>query len=135
MNRPEGTVIRELWPLLDVSDIGRSLRFYRDQLGFELVGHDGSHDHPMGWCRLARGGASIMLQQAAPQGHDAPRRGKGVGFYFVCDDADAMHAELLGRGLSLQPPRVAYYGMKQLIVPEPDGYAICFESPTPDWPG
>ena len=25
---------------------------------------------------------------------------------------------------------VAYYGMKQLFVPEPNGYSICFESPT-----
>jgi glyoxylase I family protein len=53
-----------------------------------------------------------------------------VAFYFVCDDAESMHAELTARGLSLDPPTVAYYGMKQLFVPEPDGYALCFESPT-----
>jgi hypothetical protein len=27
---------------------------------------------------------------------------------------------------------VAYYRMKPLVVPERDGYAICFESPTPE---
>ena len=41
-----------------------------------------------------------------------------------------MYAELTSRGLRLDPPKVAYYGMKQLFVPEPDGYSICFESET-----
>ena len=57
-------------------------------------------------------------------------RGRGVCFYFVCDDADAMHAELSSRGLNLERPTVAYYGMTQLFVPEPDGYEVCFESET-----
>ena len=39
-----------------------------------------------------------------------------------------MHAELSSRGMQLAPPTIAYYGMKQLVVPEPDGYFICFES-------
>ena len=30
--------------------------------------------------------------------------------YFVCDDADRNHAELLGRGLDLREPSVAEYG-------------------------
>jgi hypothetical protein len=38
-----------------------------------------------------------------------------------------MHAELTARGLALQPPENAYYGMRQLFVPDPDGYALCFE--------
>jgi len=53
-----------------------------------------------------------------------------VVFYFVCDDADAMYAELSSRGVQLKPPTVAHYGMKQIFVPEPDGYLVCFESPT-----
>jgi len=35
----------------------------------------------------------------------------------------------VSRGLKLDPPRTAYYGMNQLFVPEPNGYALCFESP------
>ena len=89
----------------------------------------------MFWCRLERGGSSIMLQQAEDEDGPAEDRGRGISFYFVCDDADAMYADLLSRGLQLRPPSLAYYGMKQLFVPEPDGYSICFESPTKDWAG
>ena len=124
------TTVRQLWPLLSVRDINRSLQFYRDQLGFALVGDDGTPDDPMSWCRLERGGSSIMLQQRVEQSDREASWGRGVCFYFICDDVDAMFAELSARGLQLEAPRLAYYGMKQLFVPEPDGYQICFESPT-----
>ena len=123
-------VVRQLWPLLAVQDIGRSVAFYRDQLGFTLVGEAQSHGK-MYWCRLARGGASVMLQQAVREDDPAQGRGRGVVFYFVCDDADAMYAELSSRGVQLKPPTVAYYGMKQVFVPEPDGYAICTRGHVP----
>jgi catechol 2,3-dioxygenase-like lactoylglutathione lyase family enzyme len=124
---PPATPVRELWPLLFVRDIERSLAFYRDRLGFDVVGEAKAGGKAF-WRRLQRGGASIMVQQAEAEDGPAEGRGRGVAFYFVCDDADVMHAELTARGLQLDPPSIAEYGMKQLFVPEPDGYAICFES-------
>ncbi len=134
MAHPRTALLGQLWPLLTVQDMERSLLFYRDRLGFTLVADDGKPRGKMGWCRLERGGSSIILQQWVEEDGQAGGWGRGVCFYFVCDDADLMFAELSSRGLQLEAPRVAYYGMKQLFVPEPDGYAICFESPTEDWP-
>jgi hypothetical protein len=54
-------------------------------------------------------------------------------FYIVCDDADDIYEELSGKGLEIKPPSVAYYGMNQVAVPEPDGREIVFESRTKDW--
>lgn len=125
------TRIMQLWPLLDVANLERSIAFWRDKLGFSLVAHDGGPHRPMGWCRLERDGVSVMLQGGGDHEQRAAAPGRGVCLYFVCEDAAAIHAELMGRGLTLPPPKVAYYGMKQLYVPEPDGYAICFESPEP----
>jgi len=123
------TRVRQLQPLLAVQDIDRSIEFYRDRLGFSLVGQADS-DGKIFWCRVERDGASVMLQQAEDE-EDGPAegRGRGIIFYFVCDDANAMYSELVSRGLKLDPPRTAYYGMNQLFVPEPNGYALCFESP------
>jgi catechol 2,3-dioxygenase-like lactoylglutathione lyase family enzyme len=123
------TQVHQLWPLLRVTDVSRSLRFYRDQLGFRLVNEASQRDR-LFWCRLERGGACVMLQQSEPP-EDAPLaapNSRGVVFYFVCDDANATYEELTSRGMNLNAPTVAYYGMKQLFVPEPDGYEICFES-------
>lgn len=119
---------RELWPLIFVDDIGKSIAFYRDRLGFELVG-DAKNADGIFWCRVKRGGCSLMLQQADPK-EDGPAssRGKGVVFYFLVDDADAMHADLTARGLKLPPPETAIYGMRQVELHDPDGYSLCFES-------
>lgn len=127
-------VVRQIWPLLTVQCIERSIEFYRNRLGFTIVGRAESDDK-LFWCRLERGGVSIMLQQAAEEDGPAEGRGRGVSFYFLCDDADALYAELSARGVQLKPPSLAYYGMRQLFVREPDGYSICFESPTEDWAG
>ena len=128
------TPVRHVWPLLIVQYIDRSVEFYRDRLGFAVVGNAES-DGKVFWCRLERGGASVMLQQSEEEDGPPEGRGRGVSFYFVCDDADMMYAELSDRGLQLEPPSAEYYGMKQLFVPEPDGYSICFESPTEEWTG
>lgn len=127
-------VVRQLWPLIKVQEIARSVDFYCNRLGFTVVGRAESGGK-LFWCRLERDGASLMLQQAEAEDGPAADRGRGVAFYFVCDDADAMYAELSSRGLQLGPPSVANYGMKQLFIEEPDGYSVCFESPSECWIG
>lgn len=120
--------VRDVWPLLFVTELDRSLVFYRDTLGFELLG-EARDDGRVCWCRLRRGGATLMLQQACPEDGEPGERGRGVVFYFICDDADAMHAELTARGLELAPATTAPYRMRQVELADPDGYQLCFESP------
>ena len=127
-------LVRQLWPLLIVQEIRRSIEFYRDRLGFALVGSAESGGNVF-WCRLERDGSAVMLQQADEEDGPPEGRGRGVSLYFICDDAENMYTELTARGLRIDPPRVARYGMKQVFVPEPDGYSVCFESPTKDWAG
>jgi hypothetical protein len=47
----------------------------------------------------------------------------------MCEDVDALYAEWKKRGVRMNAPTVASYGMKQLKVQEPDGYDLWFESP------
>ncbi len=131
-----------LWPLLWVGDLERSISFWAGTLGFTLVGADGDPGCRQ-WCRLERAGASVMLQQrcrvTAATGGDAPTETEGdaavepegTALYFVCGDVDAIHEELSARGLDLEPPETAEYGMRQLRIPEPDGHRVWFESPVP----
>ena len=69
---------------------------------------------------------ALMLQQTTEEDEPAEGRGRGVAFFFICDDADAIHAELSGRGLHPAPPQVAFYGMKQVFLKDPDGHELCF---------
>lgn len=123
---------RDVWPLLEVSDLEVSLRHYTDRLGFEVVGRAANDRGPY-WCRVRRGAVSLMLQQA-----DEPlaaRPGAGVALYVVCDDVDAFADEIRERGVDALGPFDAPYGMRQLRIPDPDGYEVWFETPTGDWSG
>jgi uncharacterized glyoxalase superfamily protein PhnB len=121
--------IHQLVPLYFAEDIANSVAFYQHRLGFEMTAK-WEPDCKLAWCRLARGGAAVMLQQACPE-EDGPAegRGRGVVFYFNCDDANAFHADLTSRGLAVAPPQAAFHGMNQVSLKDPDGYELCFQSP------
>ena len=128
-------MLREVWPLLFVRDLPRALAHYRDALGFALVGLDAEREADATWCRLQRDGASLMLQRLEKKEQLAPPSARGIAVYFLCDDVDALHAELGARGFALAPPRDAPYGMRQLELRDPDGHALCFETPLASWRG
>ena len=121
-------IIRELAPLLFVQSIDSAVDFYRDKLGFEVAGK-WEPEGKLAWCRLQRDGVAVMLEQAGEEDSPAEGRGRGIIFYFVCDDAAAIHAEISRRGLRLPPPKIAFYGMNQIFVTDMDGYRLCFHSP------
>ena len=105
------------------------MHFYRDQLGFTEVGRAES-DGRLFWCRVARGGSSIMLQQWDPEDGPIEGRGRGVSLYFLCDDVESLYAELTAHGIrvgSSTDPGIRHEGR---FCTEPDGYFICFESET-----
>lgn len=122
------STIHELVPLLFVEDVVHSADFYCNRLGFEMK-LKWEPEGTLAWCRLERGNIALMLQLACPD-EDGPadERRKGVSFFFLCDDAHAMYEELSSQGLSLEPPKVAFYGMNQLFLQDPDGYELCFQN-------
>lgn len=127
--------IGSLCPLIQVFDMPRSLAFYRDLLGFEVVQASEPGDaFDWGWLRL--GGADLMLNTA----HERDRRPAApdparveahadTGLFFGCRDPQAVHDHLRERGVEVRPPHVTGYGMRQLHLRDPDGYALCFQSP------
>ncbi|MBI3465478.1 MAG: bleomycin resistance family protein, partial [Planctomycetes bacterium] len=36
--------------------------------------------------------------------------------------------EFVARGLEVDPPKAAFYGMNQIFLRDPDGYELCFQS-------
>lgn len=128
--------IRGLCPLLQVFDMPTSVRFYRDILGFAVVENAESRaTDEFGWCLLRyANGTEIMLNTAYDYGErpDAPDPARVAGhgdtcIYFGCPDVDAAYQQLREKGLNIQPPKVAWYGMKQLYLKDPDGFGLCFQ--------
>ena len=125
-------------PLLSVFDMPTALRFYRDILGFNLTQDSGEGDKS-GWVMIQKDKVILMLntaydddeRPAAPEPtHHSVH--KDTYLYFQCPDPDAAYEFLKSRGISLDPPTVAYYGMRQLYLQDPDGYTLCFQCPQPE---
>jgi predicted enzyme related to lactoylglutathione lyase len=83
--------------VLPVSDIDRSIAFYRDQVGFALD-HDTSNEH-MHVAQLtpAGSGCSIVIGDLPSQKQMAP--GSMRGLQLCVPDAAAAREELLSRGV------------------------------------
>ena len=124
-----------LAPLIQVFDMPTSVRFYRDVLGFTVIGQSEPGDN-FDWGMLRLGNAVVMLNTAYE--HDSrpatldPARADAhgdTGLFFGCPDVDATYEHLRDKGVTITPPTVAPYGMKQLYVRDPDGYLLCFQWP------
>jgi catechol 2,3-dioxygenase-like lactoylglutathione lyase family enzyme len=124
-------------PLLQVFDMPRSIAFYRDVLGFQVVQTSRPRaPDDFDWGLLRLGGVELMLNTAYEE-HDRPPRPDpsrvavhdDTALFFGCRDLDAAYAHLRAHGIAAQEPAVASYGMKQVWLRDPDGYVICFQWP------
>jgi glyoxylase I family protein len=125
--------VRGMAPLVQVFDMTASIAFYCGVLGFEVKGT--SRPGPkFDWALLSLNGVEVMLNTAyeedsRPPAPDPARVAahEDTCLYFGCPDVDAAYEHLRARGLKVEPPKVAPYGMKQVYVSDPDGYLLCFQ--------
>ena len=111
--------LRNAAPVLCVRDIRTSLSYFENQLGYRLQGSAG--DMPS-WASLQRDGVEIMLVCGD---HPAPAADWAV--YVYADDADALFAEMKGRGADvLAAPVDKPYGCREFEVRLPDGRLLAF---------
>jgi|tagenome__1003787_1003787.scaffolds.fasta_scaffold20871307_2 ketosteroid isomerase-like protein len=129
---PAPANLEEAVPFFGVRDLDVSARYYVDVLGFEMR-NSWRPDGRLRWCWMQRGGAAVMLQGFLTEGPHAnvPAHplGTGVTICFMCADAIALYKELTARGASPARPLVGNQ-LWVTSVTDPDGYQLCFESPT-----
>jgi len=127
-------------PLLQVYDMPQALAFYRDVLGFEVIEKSPEPETPEGrfshWMWLKLGSAQLMLNTAYDTGERPGSRDRtrqrwhgDTCLYFGCRDVDEIYETLHPRLPGLAPPANMAYGMRQLHLNDPDGYALCFQAP------
>lgn len=127
--------IQGMTPLLQVFDMATSLEFYCDLLGFTIVEADSNTTAPNhNWVWLRRNDVNLMLNTAYDEGQRPPvpdanrlRAHEDTGLFFGAPDVHAVYIHLRDRGVEVREPKIAPYGMKQLYVRDPDGFALCFQ--------
>lgn len=121
--------------LIQVFDMPTSLAFYREVMGFTALS-DVPEDGRCDWVWLKCGESELMLNTAyeaddRPDKPDPARVGahSDVILYFACEDVDAAYRCFCARGIAAKEPTIAFYGMKQVYLKDPDGYEICVQQP------
>jgi len=144
--------IQEQVPYLRVADMDRSLSFYIEGLGFRVERQMEDEGGPF-WARLTKDSLAIMISNRPSRFldfvdheeghfHDHEGRDGQVHFhgadsvhdgelnlvtYVYVDDVDAAYAELQERGVAaLDAPADMFYGTREFLVRDPDGYYYAF---------
>lgn len=117
--------------VLLMNEIEPSLRFWVERMGFEKTVEVPEGDR-LAFAILAKDGAELMLQTLESAAKDVPTsipvsEGQSVGLFIEVPD----FADLLKRVEGLEvvmAERTTFYGMREIVVREPGGFAVCFAS-------
>ena len=101
-----------------VSDLGASLSFYTEVLGFTERFRFGDY------AGVQHGEVQIHL--SGPASTNKRQVGQG-SIYIFCDDVNGYHAGISAKGAVAQaPPKDYDYGMRDFVVEDPDGNLLGF---------
>jgi uncharacterized glyoxalase superfamily protein PhnB len=122
--------VRSLVPTLTVNDLNRSLKFYRDGLGF-TVGEEHKDGNELKGVMIQAGNVMLGLSQDDfSKGRD---RVKGIGMRFYIETDQDIH-ELAGQaktaGITLnEGPAPLPWGPIGFTVTDPDGFKLTLSKP------
>jgi uncharacterized glyoxalase superfamily protein PhnB len=122
---PETLRLRRVTPSLTVADVGESLRFYRDLLGFVVDEIWEQEGRRIGAALVA---GSVTLLLSLDDGAMGADRLKGQGFRLhlsTVQDVDHLAAMVEARGGMLQEgPTDMPWGARAFTVIDPDGFKL-----------
>jgi catechol 2,3-dioxygenase-like lactoylglutathione lyase family enzyme len=123
--------MQEISPFFIVSNVDRTIAFYRDRLGFKTRFKQPDRD-PF-FAIVGRDGAQILVKSDKdvpplpnPKRHPAMR----WDAYVYAPDPDALAAEFAGRGLEFSVPlEDTHDGLRGFEIRDPDGYVLFIGRP------
>ena len=121
----------KLEPMIYTTDIEKSIKFYRDILGFEIEEFYPDTENPTWVCfrigndRFGIGKTfSDIRHKLHPRGVD----GSGVQFYIRVDDVDRLYNELKSELEIIDDIENKSWGDREFTFKDPNGYLISFFS-------
>jgi catechol 2,3-dioxygenase-like lactoylglutathione lyase family enzyme len=127
MNR---STLEKMCPCFVVSDVSRTIAFYRDKLGFEAWFRDPETESFFG--NVGRDAAMLFVK--AVDAEPLPNRKRHPwapwDSYVLVDDPDALAAEFAERGVEFSKALMdTSEGLRGFEITDPDGYVLFFGRP------
>ncbi len=123
--------LKHLVPMLNVSNIEKSLEFYNKALSFELISPKESVSE-WRWATIKSGDIELMLAEC----ESAPELAKNTDphkqtnwpaiYYFYPDDVAYLYKHVRQCGYETTPLETTFYGMTEFSLQDPDGHMLSF---------
>ena len=120
-------MLKQAIPNVFVTDFPAALAYYTGPLGFKPLFVYG--DVPF-YAHVARDAAILAIRHVDRPVIDHTAGEALLSAFIEVSDVDALHASLHDAGARIrQAPRDEPWGMRSLIVSDPDGNLLCFAGP------
>ncbi len=111
-------------PMIHVLDVRATADWYTS-IGFTLV-RQNEEDGEMNWAKLSLGNSQVMLNIG---GKPSTEHRREVDLYITTDNVDELYRRLRGRVQVVQDLYDAFYGMREFIIRDCNGFWITFGQP------
>jgi uncharacterized glyoxalase superfamily protein PhnB len=126
---------KKVVPMLHVPDVRRTVDWYRD-IGFEVTVTYDDHGGGLSFAMVSFGTGEVMFSSGGRLSSQ-PRR--EVDLYAYTDDVDHLYDRIKDRVEIVEGPHNMFYGMREIIVRDLNGFWITFGQEVPSdvltpWP-
>ena len=119
--------LRKIAPQFVVLDVVKTAEYYRDELGFTILGY--FKDPPV-YAMVARDEVEIHFGKADSdkvQVNESVRRGLGTDAYIWVSDIHALYDELAKRNVQIVAgPVKQIYGSTEVVIKDCNGFQVVF---------
>lgn len=119
-------VLKQVAPQFVVPDVVQTAEYYRDKLGFKILGY---FAEPPVFAMVGRDGVEIHFGKADGEVrfNETLRRGVGSDAYIFVDDVHALYDEFTASGVEvIEGPVRRVYNCVEITVRDCNGYQLAF---------
>ena len=112
-------------PVIPSGDLDRSLRLWRDGLGFEETWWEERREGKLVGAGIRKRDMTFMLNIRAGTA-DKPETYEGVRLYWAPDDLPGLRERLIELGYAVSDLHERDYGQTEFFLTDDDGFEHCF---------
>lgn len=118
---------KKIVPMLHVPDVRQTVDWYRD-IGFDVTETYADNAGGLSFAIVAFGSSEVMFNAG---GSLSPRHRREVDLYAYTEDVERLYDRIKDRIEIVEGPHNMFYGMREIIIRDLNGFWITFGQPIP----
>ena len=118
---------KKVVPMFHVPDVRRTVDWYRD-IGFDITVTYGDNRGGLSFAMVSFGTGEVMFSSG---GRLSSHHRREVDLYVYTEDVDSLFVRIRDRVEIVEGPHNMFYGMREIIVRDPNGFWITFGEAVP----